>query len=175
MDNNLALVGFYYFKSGQELILAIEKQLAKEVKIKGEYFLADAINIMLESGEVKMRTEKVSVWLDAGTLKAILSTNRYLLDHGHGNSQKASQRLGVCINPPVYIHPEAVVKSSVIGPYTTVGAGCKISGSSIQNTIIEEGSRVEGTSLDNSFIGQNATIKGRANSINIGDNTEIEI
>ena len=142
MDNNLALVGFYYFKKGQDLITAIEKQMDQKVQLKGEFFLADAINIMLEDGISKMRTEKVNVWLDAGTFEAMLSTNRYLLEHGHDNSEKAAQRMGVNIIPPVFIHPEAEVESSVIGPYTTIEAGCKIVGSVIQNSIIERGSQL---------------------------------
>ena len=175
MDNNLALVGFYYFKQGQDLILAIEKQIEQQVQLKGEFFLADAINIMLEGGKSKMRTEKVHVWLDAGTFDAMLSTNRYLLEHGHDNSEKAAQRIGVHVIPPVFIHPEAEVESSVIGPHTTVEAGCKILGSVIQNSIVEKESRVEDVLLTDSLIGQNTSVKGGSTSINVGDNTEIEI
>ncbi len=175
MDNNLALVGFYYFKQGQDLIHAIEKQIEQQVQLKGEFFLADAINIMLEGGKSKMRTEKVQVWLDAGTFDAMLSTNRYLLEHGHDNSEKAAQRIGVHVIPPVFIHPEAEVESSVIGPHTTVEAGCKILGSVIQNSIVEKESRVEDVLLTDSLIGQNTSIKGGSTSINVGDNTEIEI
>ena len=175
MDNNLALVGFYYFKQGQDLIHAIEKQIEQQVQLKGEFFLADAINIMLEGGKSKMRTEKVHVWLDAGTFDAMLSTNRYLLEHGHDNSEKAAQRIGVHVIPPVFIHPEAEVESSVIGPHTTVEAGCKILGSVIQNSIVEKESRVEDVLLTDSLIGQNTSVKGGSTSINVGDNTEIEI
>ena len=175
MDNNLALVGFYYFKQGQDLIHAIEKQIEQQVQLKGEFFLADAINIMLEGGKSKMRTEKVQVWLDAGTFDAMLSTNRYLLEHGHDNSEKAAQRIGVHVIPPVFIHPEAEVESSVIGPHTTVEAGCKILGSVIQNSIVEKESRVEDVLLTDSLIGQNTSVKGGSTSINVGDNTEIEI
>ena len=175
MDNNLALVGFYYFKKGQDLIQAIEKQMEQQVQLKGEFFLADAINIMLDAGKTKMRTEKVSVWLDAGTFDAMLSTNRYLLDHGHENSEKAAQRIGVHVIPPVYIHPEAEVESSVLGPHTTVEAGCKIINSVIRNSIIEKGSRVEDVLLNGSLIGQSASVKGGSTSINVGDNTDIEI
>ena len=175
MDNNLALVGFYYFKKGQDLIQAIEKQIEQQVQLKGEFFLADAINIMLEDGKSKMRTEKVQVWLDAGTFEAMLSTNRYLLEHGHDNSEKAAQRIGVHVIPPVYIHPEAEVESSVIGPHTTVESGCKILSSVIQNSIIEKGSQVEDVVLNGSLIGQDAAVKGGSTSINVGDNTEIEI
>lgn len=175
MDNNLALVGFYYFKKGQDLIAAIEKQIEQQVQLKGEFFLADAINIMLEGGKCNMRTEKVHIWLDAGTFEAMLNTNRYLLEHGHDNSEKAAQRIGVHVIPPVYIHPEAEVESSVIGPYTTVEVGCKIKSSVIHNSIIERGSRVEDVLLNGSLIGQDASVKGGSTSINVGDNTNIEI
>ena len=175
MDNNLALVGFYYFKEGKDLIAAIEKQMDQKVQLKGEFFLADAINIMLDSGKTRMRTEKVSIWLDAGTYEAILSTNRYLLEHGHDNSEKASQRIGVHVIPPVFIHPEAEVESSVIGPHATVEEGCQISGSIIQNSIIEKGSKTRDVILRESLIGQYTTVTGGSTSINVGDDTEIEI
>ncbi len=173
MDNNLALVGFYYFKEGSDLIAAIEKQMDQEVRLKGEYFLADAINIMLEDESCQMRTEKVNVWLDAGTFEAMLSTNRYLLEHGHDNSEKASQRMGVAVIPPVFIHPESEVEASVIGPYATIEAGCRVVGCKIENAIIEQGTQIEGLVLEGSLIGQNTTLKGKPIRINLGDNTDI--
>lgn len=175
LDNNLALVGFYYFKEGQKLIQAIEKQMEQKVIFKGEYFLADAINLMLDEDQTRMRTQKVSVWLDAGTPEAVLATNRYLLDHGYDNSEKANRRMGVRIIPPVYIHSEANVESSVLGPHTVVGAGCQISGSVIQNSIIEKEARVEDVILRDSMIGQFAQVEGGSSSINLGDHSSIEL
>jgi len=130
---------------------------------------------MLEDKKNSMRTEKVQVWLDAGTFEAMLSTNRYLLEHGHDNSEKAAQRIGVHVIPPVFIHPEAEVESSVIGPHTTVDAGCKVVSSVVHNSIIEKGSQVVDVLLNGSLIGQNTVVKGGSISINVGDNTEIEI
>jgi glucose-1-phosphate thymidylyltransferase len=175
MDNNLALVGFYYFRDGRQLIGAIEKQLDQKVRFKGEFFLADAINIMLEKDDCRMRTEKVHTWLDAGTFDAMLSTNRYLLEHGHDNSEKAGQRMGVCVIPPVFIHPEAEVEASVIGPYTTVEAGCRVINCQLSNSIIEKGSRLENLILNDSLIGQRAVLQGTSLSINIGDDTEVNL
>ena len=175
MDNNLALVGFYYFKEGKDLIAAIEKQMDQKVQLKGEFFLADAINIMLENVACHMRTEKVSVWLDAGTFEAMLSTNRYLLDHGYDNSEKASQRLGVAVIPPVFIHPESEVESSVIGPYVTVEAGCKVVGCRIENSIIEHKTVIERLILEGSLVGENTILKGQPKQVNIGDNTEVDL
>jgi glucose-1-phosphate thymidylyltransferase len=98
-SSNLAVVGYYYFHSGEKLIEAIEEQMRRKTMLKGEYFLADAVNIMLEQG-AQMRTQPVGVWLDAGTPKSLLETNRYLLEHGHDNSASA-QREGVTVIPPV--------------------------------------------------------------------------
>lgn len=175
MDNNLAVVGFYYFQEGRELIEAIEKQMGRDVQLKGEYFLADAINIMLDENQSKMRTEKINVWLDAGTPQAVLETNRYMLEHGSDNSDQVAQRMGVRVIPPVYVHPEAVINASVIGPYTAVSAGCEVRGSVVQNSIVEKGAQIEHIILDSSLVGQNAQIKGGSRSVNVGDNSILKL
>ncbi|MFO7942877.1 MAG: sugar phosphate nucleotidyltransferase [Anaerolineales bacterium] len=175
MDNNLAVVGFYYFSQGELLVEAIEEQIEKDIKLRGEYFLADAINIMLDEYDLKMRTEKVSVWLDAGTPEALLETNRYLLNHGHDNSEEAAQRGGVKVIPPVYVHPEAEVDASVLGPHVAIGPGCVIQGCVIQNTVIEKNSQVNHAALEGSLIGQNTKVNGEASSINIGDDCIIDV
>ncbi len=172
MHNNLAIVGFYYFKKSEDLIAAIETQIAQDVQLKGEYFLADAVNIMLQNG-TKMRTQRVDIWLDAGTPEAVLETNHYLLEHGHDNTEEASQRLGVTIVPPSFVHPEADVQNSVIGPYTSIGAGCWVRDAVIVESIMENGAQVSNVILDSSLIGQNAAVSGCPNSINVGDNSTI--
>jgi glucose-1-phosphate thymidylyltransferase len=113
--------------------------------------------------------------LDAGTFDAMLTTNRYLLEHGRDNSEKAAQRMGVSVIPPVYIHPEAEVEASVIGPHATVEAGCKVLHCRIANSIVEKGSLVERVILEDSLIGQDAVLRGRSKSINIGDTTEVDL
>ena len=50
MENNLALVGCYYFKRSEDLLSAIEEQMQRNIRLKDEFFLVDAINIMLERG-----------------------------------------------------------------------------------------------------------------------------
>lgn len=175
MDNNLAVVGFYYFREGRELIQAIEKQMERDVQLKGEYFLADAINIMLDENQSRMRTEKINVWLDAGTPEAVLDTNRYLLENGYDNSEQAAQRMGVRVIPPVYVHPEAVVEASVLGPHTAVEAGCEVRGSVIQNSILEKAARVEHMILDSSLVGQHAHLEGGSRSLNVGDHSALDL
>ena len=50
MNNNLVVVGCYYFKQGERLMAAIERQIRDDVRTQGEYFLADAVNLMAEAG-----------------------------------------------------------------------------------------------------------------------------
>jgi len=172
MSNNLAVVGFYYFKFAEKLIQAIEEQMERQTQLKGEYFLADAINIMLEDG-LKMRVRPVDVWNDCGKPDALLETNRYLLEHSRDNSQKASKRKGVVIVPPVFIDPTAEVQGSVIGPHVSIGSGCVIQHSLIQDSIIDNDSHIIDASLIKSLIGRETRVIGQQRSLNIGDSSEI--
>jgi glucose-1-phosphate thymidylyltransferase len=176
--NTLAVVGCYFFQDGEALISAIEEQFHLKKKFKGEYFLADAINIMIQRG-TKMRTQKVDIWLDTGTIEAILETNRYLLGHGCEN---AASTVGpdVKIIRPVFIHPDAEIKTSTIGPHVSIGANCVITDSQIENSILEDGVKVDKAYLNRSFIGRNANVEARSKEslllkLNVGDDSNIII
>ncbi len=169
--NNLVVVGFYYFQQSELLVDSIRQQIEQDVRTQGEYFLADAVNLMLAGG-VKMRVEPVDVWLDCGKTETVLETNRYLLDHGHDNSD------GVCgdgcvIVPPVFVHPSAQVRHSVIGPHVTVAANCVVDSSIIRDSILDENAVVEGAMLSQSLIGRSAKVAGRFRSFNVGEASEV--
>jgi glucose-1-phosphate thymidylyltransferase len=169
MENNLAVVGFYYFENGSDLISAIQEQTRQELTLKGEFFLADAVNIMLKRG-LKMKTQQVSAWLDAGLPSALLETNKYLLEHGRANSNSCNCE-GVSIIPPVFIHESAVIKSSVIGPYVSIAANCEIENSIISNSILEEDTHVQRFILEDSILGRQVQVQGQAIRLNLGDNS----
>lgn len=171
-ENNLAMVGFYYFGNGSDLISAIEEQMRLKVTLKGEFFLADAVNIYLKNG-IKMQPRQVEVWLDAGLPAAVLETNRYLLDHGRGTGSNCHCE-NLTIIPPVYIHESAVIKSSVIGPHVSVGAKCVIENSVIRNTILDEGTQVRNMILEESLLGRDVDIRGQFQKLNLGDNSGIK-
>lgn len=170
----LVVVGFYYFKSSEELLSAIGEQMRLKIQRGGEYFLADAINIMLKRG-LKMRVEQVNVWLDAGTPEALLETNHYLLGHDRDNSTLARKRKGIVVVPPVFIHPTAQVEDSVVGPYTSIGADCHVQGSVVRESILEDGAQVTDAILEKSLIGRQAQIQSRAMMVNVGDQTALTL
>jgi glucose-1-phosphate thymidylyltransferase len=174
LENNLALVGCYYFKKSENLVAAINEQMNRGIALKGEYFLADAINIMLDHG-AQMRIKSVDVWLDTGTIEATLETNKYMLEHGRDNSDEAAKRPNVTIIPPVFVHPSAVVQSSVVGPHVSVSADCEVIDCVLKNSILDDGAAITNSVLDGSFIGRNAKVEGHPKTVNIGDNSSVQL
>jgi glucose-1-phosphate thymidylyltransferase len=152
------------------LLTAIDEQMSRGKAFKGEYYLADAINIMLERG-LEMKARTVDVWLDAGTPESLLDTNRYLLENGLDNNHAASQHKGIVVIPPVFIHPSARVVNSVIGPYTSLGAECQVYSSIIRNSILADAAEVTDVILEGSLVGRKAQIRRRPVTINAGDQT----
>jgi len=169
MDNRMAVVGFYYFPSAEDLFSAIQEQMDRNVQLKNEYFLADAVNIMLDRG-LDMRAVEVNVWLDAGTPSSMLDTNQWLLDHGQDNSAEAAKRTGVAVVPPVFIHPNAEVVDSVVGPYVSIGCECRIEKVIVKNSILDEGTQVKTMILEDSLLGRDVQVQGQPSRLNLGDN-----
>ncbi len=174
LEINLAVVGFYYFQNSQDLLSAIEEQMRRNLQLKGEFFLVDAVNIMLERG-LRMRAEKVDVWLDAGTPEALLEMNRYLLENGRSNCDGEDRFENSVIIPPVFIHPTAQVRNSIVGPHVSLGSGCLVETSIIRNSILEDEACVDGAVLEGSLIGRRAQIHRRAATINAGDQTTVTL
>lgn len=170
MSNNLAVVGCYYFKDASTILSAVEEQIDKELYLKGEFYLADAINILLKRG-LKMRIEKVDVWLDSGTPESLLETNCYLLDHGFDNSDKLTPTENTVIIPPVFIHPTAQVLQSVVGPYVSIGENATIKDCLVRESIIGPGSHLKSCRLEDSLIGHSVSLKGQTGRANLGDNS----
>jgi glucose-1-phosphate thymidylyltransferase len=167
MTNNLAVVGFYYFHRSEALLAAIEEQMQRNITVKGEYFLTDALNIMIERG-ARFSTNQVETWLDAGIPEALLETNRYLLEHGHDNSAEAA-REGVAIVPPVFIHPSAVIENSVVGPYVSLGEDCVLKEVVVHDSIFDEGAQVTHMVIEKSLLGRNVQVQGQSMRLNLGD------
>ena len=176
IDNNLVVVGCYYFKEAERLLAAIEDQMERKLTFKGEFFLTHTISLMIEQG-AKVRTETSDDWLDTGTIEATLDTNKLLLDKGKANKTRNETLDGVEIIAPAFIHPSAEVQGSVIGPYASIGANCKIMNSRIEESIVEADCEIEDAVLCRSLIGMQARVRGRGDGqsiqLNVGDNSDI--
>jgi glucose-1-phosphate thymidylyltransferase len=170
MKNDLAIVGYYYFNKGEDLLAAIDAQINNKMITKGEYYIADAMTVMIRNG-LKMRPETVDVWLDAGLPDTVLESNRYLLEHGRDNTATVKAGNDVTIRPPVYVHPSATLTDCIIGPFTSVGAGCEVRGSTVADSVLEPGAKAINAELKDSILGVNARVENLVGSFNIGDNS----
>ena len=174
IKNNRAVVGFYYFRSGEKLMAAIEEQVRRNISLKGEFFLTGTINVLIEH-EAKFSVCAVDTWLDAGTLESLLETNRYLLDHGHANFTDSTKHEGITIIPPVYIPDDAHLTASTIGPHASLGRGVVLDNVTLSDAIIEDRTKLTGCSLRHTHIGKDSTIKGAIGSLNLGDNSWVDL
>ncbi len=169
--SNLAVVGFYYVPEARRLMEAISYMMEHNIQTKGEYYLADALQIMIDRGEV-LRPETVSLWRDCGTIDALLDTNRYLLEHGHSRDEAVANAV---IIPPVHIGPGALVENAVVGPHVSLGAGAVVRNAIISDSIVNAGAQVTGAILTGSVIGDKAAVTGAGQELNIGDAASIRI
>ena len=67
------------------------------------------------------------------------------------------------------------IKNSIIGPNVAVGENTTIDYSIIKNSIIGSYSNLFDIVLDASLIGSDTEIKGETRTLNIGDNTDIDL
>jgi len=172
-ENKLVVVGTYFLPSGADLIDAIRRQMERGDTVGEEFYLVDAINLMLSHG-LQMEVEAVDHWEDCGKPETLLHANRWLLERGRDNGASAA-REGVVIVPPVFIDPDAVVKQSVIGPYVSLAAGCRVEQSIIRDSIVDEKAEIARMVVAESLVGSQAKLIGKFNTFLVGDSSEMRM
>jgi glucose-1-phosphate thymidylyltransferase len=167
--SNLAVIGIYYVRQMPNLFAAIEEQMRRGLSLKNEYFIADAIQLMIDGG-AKVVPMPVTEWEDCGNAETLLATNRFLLKR---QRPEAEPRAGSAIVAPSYIAHDAVIESSVVGPFASIGPGATVCNSLVRDSIVEERAQLSDTVLDRSIIGRRARVSGLARGLNIGDDSVV--
>lgn len=169
-SSNLAITGIYYITNPSLLFECLSNIIEGEIKVKGEYQLTDALQLMIEKGE-RIGIFHVDGWYDCGKVETLLATNRELL--------KMSKRLydvkGSLVIPPVFIADSDKIENSIIGPYVSIAGGTTIRRSIVRDSIINENAFVEEVLLNNSIIGDSAVVRGRHKKLNVGDSSEVDL
>lgn len=163
--SNLAIAGIYLLQHEILLKKAIRNIIDNNITTKGEYQLTDALQVLLNWNE-EMIVKTIYACYDCGTRENLLNTNRHLLNHA---TLKNLSFKNTTIVPPVYIHPDASITDSIIGPYVSIAQGAVVERSILEDTIIDEKSHVRNAVLKNSLIGQAAEVNGTGHSIDVGD------
>jgi glucose-1-phosphate thymidylyltransferase len=168
--SNLALVGVYMFSA------AIHKSIKKiKASRRGELEITDAIQNLIDSGK-KVTYEMLNGWwIDTGKKDPLLECNRLVLDtierdifEQSLNTFTADGRVKIGksdiynsrIIGPVAIADNVVIVDSYIGPYTSIGPGCVVRNSEIQNSVLLQGSAViDVKRMSDSLVGRLAVVK----------------
>ncbi len=174
--SNLALEGVYLF---QPKIFEAIDQL--KPSWRGEYEITDAIQTLIDwKCTVRTRIHE-GWWLDTGKKDDLLAANRVVLDAYPQNSQdssstvdshsilkgavsigKQSQIIRCQIEGPVRIADNCVLQDCHIGPYTSIGSGCRLSSITLSNSVLLERCQLKNVQgpISESLIGQDCQIQG---------------
>ncbi|MEZ5014725.1 MAG: sugar phosphate nucleotidyltransferase [Chitinophagales bacterium] len=172
--SNLALVGLYKIVESEALFAALEKIITHAYKTQGEYHLTDALMLMIQDG-ILFRGFKIQNWYDCGKKEILLETNAILLKKAMEGIMSPRNFPNTIIIEPVSIPDSCEISNAIIGPNVTLGDHITVHYSIIRNSIIGSFATIDDVVLSNSVIGSDTTIKGMSQSLNIGDNTEIDL
>jgi glucose-1-phosphate thymidylyltransferase len=171
--SNMAMVGIYKIRESGQLFDCLENNIRHGLRSHGEYNLTDALDCMIRAG-VKFRSFKVENWFDCGRKETLLESNALLLKK-FATDTDAGQFENTVIVPPVSIGAGCVIKNSIIGPNVAIGENTTIDYSIVKGSIIGSYSNLFDIVLADSVIGSDTNLRGESRSLNIGDNTSIDL
>jgi glucose-1-phosphate thymidylyltransferase len=172
--SNMALVGIYRIKETAVLFKCLENNINNKLMSHGEYNLTDALECMIRQGTT-IKPYKVQNWFDCGKKETLLQTNATLLKKlGHTISEDHIFANTIIIQP-VSIAAGCDIKNSIIGPNVAIGEKVNINYSIVKDSIIGAFANLNDIVLTHSLIGSDTELKGESRSLNIGDNTEIDL
>ena len=175
--SDLAIIGIYYFKSGETLRSELQYLLDNNVLKGGEYQLTDALENMKVKG-LKFVPGKVDEWMDCGNKNVTVETNSRLLGFLHADGENLVDPSVICENStiihPCFIGENVKLVNATIGPNVSLGNGCTVLNSSLKNSLVQNQSTIKNAHLDNAMIGSFASFDGNFTSISIGDYSVLE-
>lgn len=170
--SDLAIIGIYYFKSGETLRKELEYLLDNNIIKGGEYQLTDALENMKLKG-MHFVPGQVDEWMDCGNKNVTVDTNNRMLgflEQDNENYVAANVTLeNSTIIRPCYIGENVVLVNATVGPNVSLGDNCKVENATIKNSLIQTNSTIKNANLDNAMVGNHATYDGKHTSISIGD------
>ncbi len=168
--SDLAIVGIYYMKDGDNLRAELQHLIDHNIKDKGEYQLTSALESMKSKGLI-IKPGNIEEWLDCGNKDAVVFTNKRMLEL-KSKEQLVADTVSIensVVIPPCFIGDNVKLNNSVIGPYVSVGNNSKVENSVIINSILQGDSKVKDANLENSMIGNFVEYSGKKSDISIGD------
>jgi len=175
--SDLAIIGIYYFKSGEKLRNEIEYLIDNDIRGNGgEYQLTDALETLKQKG-LKFVPDTVSDWMDNGNKKVTVETNQKVLAYAQQDGLNLVSTSVVLENseiiPPCYIGENVILKNSQIGPFVSLGDNSKVTNAIIKNSLIQKNVIISNANLEKAMIGNKVKFNGDFTSVSLGDFSEL--
>ncbi len=167
--SKLANIGLYYVRDVGALWAGIDHVLARPTN-KGEYYLTDAFQHMIEHGR-RILTAEVGGWYDCGAVGTLLETNAILLAKGAARRRDFP---GATVVDPVYIEDGVTIERSTVGPNVSLEAGTRIADSTVRNAIVGRDATLTRVDLDGALLGNRVKVSGLRGAANLGDDSEVD-
>ena len=176
--SDLALVGVYLF--GPRIHEAVR---AIEPSARGELEITDAIQWLLDAGELVEHRVLEGWWIDTGKKDPLLECNRLVLDRLGGDGVVVdgdAEVVDSTLVGPVVVAAGARISGSTVGPYVAVGARCAIEGSTVEHSVLMDGAVVSDLDrLTGSVLGRSAEVTGSRGdqvdlSVLLGDHSVVD-
>lgn len=169
--SDLAIIGVYFFKDGENLKNELQYLLDNDIKIKGEFQLTDAMENMKSKG-MQFYTGQVEEWLDCGNKNATLYTLERVLSikQNSENMLATSAKLdNAVVIQPSFIGEHVTLKNSVVGPYASIEANAHIENSVVSRSIVGAYSSVKNSVIAQSLLGNHVDCNSKADEFSLGD------
>jgi glucose-1-phosphate thymidylyltransferase len=166
-----ANIGLQYIENWNLMFEGID-YVMRQPPNKGEYYLTDAFQYMVDQG-AKLKVVEVDGWYDAGKLDTLLETNRIMLEKRRMARRPTTLPKDAKIVEPVYIEDGVTIRRSTVGPNVSVSAGSVIEDSKVRDAIIGEKTKIVKSDLHDSLIGDEVVIEGFSGTGTVGDHSEL--
>ena len=173
--SDLAIVGIYYFKDGDQLRDTLQHMIDNEIRDKGEFQITTALELLKKNGW-KFRSGQIEEWLDCGNVRNVLNTNARMLELKAASEKLVSDDIqlnNAILIPPSSIGKNVRIENSVVGPYVSIGDNSVIQNSVINNTIIQSEVKINNANLTFSLIGNKVDYQGKSSELSLGDYTKV--
>jgi glucose-1-phosphate thymidylyltransferase len=168
--SDLAIIGIYYFRDGENLRKELQYLIDNDLKEKGEYQITNALENMKQKG-LKFAPGKVIEWLDCG------NKNNTVYTHGRWLESKSGENLidaslinrNALVIEPCFIGKGVTIVNSVVGPHVSLADGCTVENTIVRNSIVQKNTRIQNSVIGNSMIGSFVEIKNQMLDLSVGD------
>jgi len=189
--SDLALVGVYLFDDS-----ILEACASLEPSRRGELEITEAIQWLVDRGRIVRAEMLTGWWKDTGRPEDLLEANRMMLSVLEptidGEVDTASTIEGTVVVEagakvvrsrlvgPLIVGVNALVEDSTLGPNVALAAGCVMSGSAVEDSIVMEGSKIIGVRrISGSVLGRGVEIRHSGQEglhrLVVGDHGRVEV